>query len=80
MSDELAGDAPYISLEIPCLQLSSTSPQIHTQVPEGMPVVLVRSPGLILFRVQTESTGKVAAVVIARIEREPEGLRTGKES
>jgi hypothetical protein len=35
--------------------------------------------GLVLFRVQTESTGNVAAVVIARIKREPEGLRTGKE-
>ncbi len=36
--------------------------------------------GLILFWVQSESTSKVAAVVIARIEHEPEGLRTGEES
>jgi hypothetical protein len=36
--------------------------------------------GLILFWVQTESTGKVAAMVIARIKREPEGLRAGEES
>ena len=36
--------------------------------------------GLILFWVQTESMGEVAAVVIARIEREPEGLGSGQES
>ena len=36
--------------------------------------------GLILFRVQTELMGKVAAVVIAHIKREPEGLRAGEES
>ena len=36
--------------------------------------------GLILFWVQTESMGEVAAVVIALIEREPEGLGSGQES
>ncbi len=29
--------------------------------------------GLVLYWVHTELTGKVAAMVIARIEREPEG-------
>jgi hypothetical protein len=32
----------------------------------------------VLFWVQTESTDKVAAMVIARIEREPEVLRAGE--
>jgi hypothetical protein len=34
---------------------------------------------LILFRVQTESVGEVAAMVIARIERKPELLGFGDE-
>ena len=36
MSDKLAGDAQYISLEIPYLQLSSTFTQIRTHAPEEM--------------------------------------------
>ncbi len=34
---------------------------------------------LVLVRVQTESIGKVAAMVIARIERKPERLCVGDE-
>ncbi len=34
---------------------------------------------LVVVRLQTESTGKVAAIVIAHIEHKPEGLGFGDE-
>jgi hypothetical protein len=34
---------------------------------------------LVVFGLQTESTGKVAAMVVARIEHKPEGLGIGDE-
>jgi hypothetical protein len=39
-----------------------------------------RQHNLVVFRVQTESTGKVAAMVVARIELTPEGWGTGGEN
>jgi hypothetical protein len=42
----------------------------HDEVTEGRRNE--RRHNLVVFRVQTESTGKVAAMVVARIERKPE--------
>ena len=39
-----------------------------------------RQHNLIVFRAQMESTGKVAAMVVAHIERKPEGWGTGEEN
>ena len=39
-----------------------------------------RQLNLIVFRVQTESTGKGAAMVVARIEQKPKGWGTGEEN
>jgi hypothetical protein len=39
-----------------------------------------RRHNLVVFQVQTESTGKVAAMVVARIDQKPEGWGTGEEN
>ena len=39
-----------------------------------------RQHNLIVFRVQTESTDKVVAMVVARIEQKPEGWGPGEEN